>query len=118
MLEQLRKLCTPAFLYFMLSFFSILMILLQNVMQGNRNLYCLGNYKCHVSSSLLPFIGKIAYMLLVTLGLNELCRRGYSQISWFIFLFPFIMMFVLIGAFMMSFGVIDHHYNHVQPLSF
>jgi hypothetical protein len=116
MLEQLRKLCTPAFLYFVISSISILSILIQNVLQGDRHTYCVGNYRCHVTSSLVPFIGKVLYMLLVTLGLNELCRRGYSNLSWFIFLFPFIMMFVLIGAFMMSLGTMEQHYSHTQDI--
>lgn len=116
MLDQLRKLCTPSFLYFIISAVSILSILIQNILQGNRHMYCVGSYKCHVSSSLVPFVGKVLYVLLVTLGLNELCKRGYSNFSWFIFLFPFIMMFVLIGAFMLSFGTIDQHYSHVQTI--
>jgi len=86
-------------------------------MYGDRHTYCLGTYRCNMSSTLIPFLGKIVYMLLVTLGLNELCKRGYSNLSWFIFLFPFIMMFVLLGAFMMSFGVMETHYSHVQPIS-
>lgn len=116
MVIELRKLCTPAFLYFVLSALSILSILLQNILYGNRHTYCLGNYRCHVSSSLIPFVGKVLYMLLVTLGLNELCRRGYTNLSWFIFLFPFIMMFVLVGTYMLSFGVIEQHYSHVQEI--
>lgn len=116
MLEQLRKLCTPAFLYFLLSSLSIMAILLQNVMYGNRETYCLGSYRCHMSSTLIPFLGKILYMLLVTLGLNELCKRGYSNISWLIFLFPFIMMFVLIGSFMLAAGTLERHYSHTQVI--
>lgn len=116
MLIQLRELCTPAFLYFIISFVSILSILIQNMIQGNRHTYCLGSYRCHVGSSLVPFIGKVLYMLLVTLGLNELCRRGYSNLSWFVFLFPFIMMFVMLGAFMLSFGTIEQHYSHTQGI--
>jgi hypothetical protein len=116
MLDQLRNLCTPAFLYFLLSSLSIMTILLQNVLYGTRDTYCIGSYRCHMSSTLIPFLGKIVYMLLVTLGLNELCKRGYSNISWLIFLFPFIMMFVLIGSFMLSFGTLESHYSHTQQL--
>lgn len=115
---NLRKLCTPAFLYFIISAVSIFSILVQNLMQGDRNTYCLGNYKCHMSSALVPFVGKVVYMLLVTLGLNELCRRGYSNISWFIFLFPLIMMFVLLGAFMMSFGTIEENHFYSRHINF
>lgn len=113
---DLRKLCTPALLYFSLSVFTIVVILIQNVLQGNRNTYCLGNYQCHVSSTLFPFIGKVLYTLLITLGLNEMCRRGYSNLSWFVFLFPFIMMFVLLGSYMMSMGTIEQHYSHTQAI--
>jgi hypothetical protein len=114
MLEQIRKLCTPAFLYFMISSISILSILIQNIFQGNRHTYCVGSYRCHVTSTLVPFLGKVLYMILVTLGLNELCKRGYTNLSWFIFLFPLIMMFVLIGIFMITFGTLEQHYSHVQ----
>ena len=44
---------------------------------------------------------KILYIIVWTLILDYLCRKGYSKVSWLLVLFPLIMMFVLIGGFML-----------------
>ena len=40
---------------------------------------------------------KLVYVLLWTYILQLLCRKGYSSVSWFLVLLPFIGMFILIG---------------------
>jgi len=31
-----------------------------------------------------------------------ICRAGYSSVSWFLVLFPFVLFFILIAAFLFS----------------
>jgi hypothetical protein len=95
MLKALQKLCTPAHVYFLLSLVSLLIMAFQNL--GNVNKYCVGNYECTVTSTLGVFAVKMLYVVFWTWVLNTLCRAGYTRLSWFIFLFPFISMFVLIA---------------------
>lgn len=95
MMEQLKKLCTPAHVYFLISVLSLIIMGVQNL--GNVNKYCVGNYECTVTNTLGVFVVKFLYVVFWTWVLNTLCRAGYKRLSWFIFLLPFISMFVLIA---------------------
>jgi hypothetical protein len=92
-LEIIKNLCTPAYLYLVISLLSIFTIFTCNY---NKRNYCLGEMKSHHPNSPYFYIYKIIYVLLVTFILNQLCERGYENISWFLILFPYILMFLLI----------------------
>jgi hypothetical protein len=96
----LKDLCTPASLYLVLSLIALAVMFFQNI--GSENMYCLGNYHCNVSSVSLIFIIKILYVLFWTWVLNLICRAGYTTVSWFLVLFPFILFFILIALFLLS----------------
>ena len=68
----LRKLCTPAYVYLVISVIFIIIAAIQNY--GNINVYCLGSYSCDVSSTFLIFIIKLLYVLFWTWILNLICR--------------------------------------------
>ena len=95
MFKTLKSLCTPAHVYFLLSLVSLIIMAFQNL--GNVNKYCVGNYECTVTSTLGVFAVKMLYVGFWTWVLNTLCKAGYTRLSWFIFLLPFIAMFVLIA---------------------
>ena len=88
------SLCTPAFIYVLLSSIGIIILAYQNY--GNQNLYCVGNVNCSVESTTPVFIAKILYVLFWTFILNTLCSYGYYKLSWFILLLPFILFFVIV----------------------
>lgn len=100
---DIKKLCTPAYVYLVISMISIILMILQNA--GNTNTYCLGNYACMVSNTAWVFAGKAFYVVIWTYILNLICSYGYRNISWFLVLFPFILFFILIGLFMLNQGV-------------
>ena len=100
---DIKKLCTPAYVYLVISMISIILMIIQNA--GNTNTYCLGNYACMVSNTAWVFAGKAFYVVLWTFILNLICSYGYRNISWFLVLFPFILFFILIGLFMLNQGV-------------
>jgi len=88
------SLCTPAFIYILLSSIGIIILAYQNY--GNQNLYCVGNVNCPVESTTPVFVAKILYVLFWTFILNTLCSYGYYKLSWFILLLPFILFFVIV----------------------
>ena len=96
----LRNLCTPSYVYLVISMIALFIMLFQNI--GNANLYCLGSYSCSVGSTTLIFVIKILYILFWTWILNLICRAGATNIAWFLVLFPFILMFVLLALLMLS----------------
>ena len=100
---DIKKLCTPAYVYLVISIISIIIMIIQN--SGNTNTYCLGNYGCQVSNTAWVFAGKAFYVILWTYILNLICSYGYRNISWFLVLFPFMLFFILIGLFMINQGV-------------
>jgi uncharacterized membrane protein len=100
---DIKKICTPAYVYLVISTISIILMIIQNA--GNTNTYCLGNYSCIVSNTAWVFAGKAVYVILWTFILNLICSQGYKNISWFLVLFPFILFFILIGLFMINQGV-------------
>ena len=103
MLEQIKYLCKPAYVYLVISVIATVILMFQN--NGNRNRYCVGSFECEVPNTALIFLVKFLYIAFWTFVLNSICRSGYKQFAWFLVLLPFIMFFVLIGMAMLKQGV-------------
>jgi hypothetical protein len=96
----LKKLCTPAFLYFFISMVGLVMMIFQNI--GNTNSYNVGNFSCRVPSTILVFIIKFVYIVFWTYVLNLICKDGHVGVSWLLVLLPFILLFVMMGLLMIN----------------
>ena len=92
---DLKKLCTPSFIYFLVSVLSFVLIMLQNL--GNTNTYCIGSYSCDVVSTFFALIIQAGYILFWTWILDLMCKAGYSEIAWFVLLVPVILFFIIFG---------------------
>lgn len=98
--KRLKDLCTPAAFYFVISMIGVLLVLFQNL--GNNGRYTLGSFSCRVPSVIMVFIVKLIYILFWTWVLNLICKDGHKEISWFLVLLPFLLLFVIIGLVMMN----------------
>lgn len=105
LMKNINNVCSPAYFYLMLSLVALIVSLYDNMNNFNsNNMYCVGNYKCHVPSTITVFVLNILYIAFWTFALNCLCRSGYTNIAWFLVLIPFILFFVIIGYVMISQG--------------
>lgn len=95
---KITQLCTPAYVYFFISIFALILAAFQNI--GNTNQYTLGMFSCNVPSCVIIFIIKIIYILFWTWVLNLICKDGYTWISWLLVLLPFLLLFVILGIVM------------------
>ncbi len=98
--KNIKDLCPPAALYFIVSMLSIFMLIFQNL--GNSNSYTVGSFSCKVPSTILIFTIKLIYVLFWTWVLNLICRDGYVGISWLLVLLPWVLLFVIIGMIMIN----------------
>lgn len=96
----LKNLCTPSYLYLILSLFLLGAMAFQNFGYANR--YCVGIHSCNVPSTIMVFVIKFMYILFWTWILNLICRAGAPHLAWFLFIFPFILLFTLIAMMMSS----------------
>ena len=103
--SYIKSLCTPAYVYFIMSIVALVLIMLQNA--GNTTQYCAGNFACDVSSTGIVLIAHGLYIIFWTFILNSLCNAGYKNLSWFILLLPLILGFILIGLFILEKGTIQ-----------
>ena len=101
-IAELRKYCTPARLYAYISLFSMALLIIQNV--GNCGVFQAGSVECAAPSLVGIFLGQGLYIAFWTLVLQSLCKYGYESLSWFVFLFPLVMFFVLMGVAMLGAG--------------
>ena len=97
---SLKKLCTPALLYFVISIFAWGIVLFQNL--GNFHSYHLGNFSCRVPNTILVFVLKLLYILFWTYVLQLICKDGHVGISWLLVLLPWLLLFVIIGLLMLN----------------
>ena len=102
MLESIKKLCTPAYVYLVISVLAMLILMVQN--GGNTTKYCVGSFNCDVPSTTMVFIVKILYIAFWTFVLNYICKAGYKNVSWFLVLLPFLGFFIGIGLFILARG--------------
>ena len=93
--NKLSQLCTPSYIYFIISVLAITISVIQNI--GNNKKYTLGSFSCRVPSCIAIFIIKVIYILFWTWILNLMCKDGHSGIAWFLVLLPFVMLFVIMG---------------------
>ena len=98
--RSLKELCSPALVYFIISFISIALILFQNL--GNENSYNVGTFSCRVPNTAIVFIIKFIYVIFWTWVLNLICKDGYTNISWLLVLLPWVLLFVNIGLIMLN----------------
>ena len=95
MKNKIKNLCVPAQLYLAISFLSIFILLFRNL--GDTSVYRCGMYKIKTPINCLVFyVLKVLYVILWTYVLQYLCSKGYSNVSWFLVLMPFILMLSLI----------------------
>lgn len=99
-LATIKKLCTPAQIYFYISLAALLFLVLQNL--GNNNVFCIGNYECDVSNTWIVIFFKVLYIIFWTFILNLLCKNGLTQLAWFLLILPFLLAFVLIGLLVLN----------------
>lgn len=100
-LSIFKQICTPAQIYFALSFVSILSMMLQNIQDKNN--YCCGLFSAPTPiNNVVYFIFKIVYVFIWTYLLNLLCKKGYKSVSWLLLLLPLIGMFIIIGLLIIS----------------
>ena len=97
---NIKDLCTPASIYFVISIISLAIILLQNL--GNQQSYTVGSFSCRVPSTVLVFVIKLIYILFWTWILNLICKDGHTGVSWLLVLLPFILLFVMMGLLMIN----------------
>jgi hypothetical protein len=97
--SKLSQLCTPSYVFFIISVLSIAIVALQNI--GNKGKYNLGMFSCNVPSCVAVFIVKVVYILFWTWVLNLMCNDGHSGIAWFLVLLPFVLLFVAVGMAML-----------------
>ena len=78
-----NKLCTPAKIYFAFSVVACIIMLF------NR-------------SHIITVFSKLIFAFIWAFILGWLCSKGYSSLSWFLVLLPFVMMLLV------AFGIMSH----------
>ena len=115
-MKTIRKLCTPAYVYLVISVIAIVTMMIQN--GGNHDRFCLGSYECGVESTAAVFLGQGLYSVFWVFVLDCVCKAGHKNISWFLVLFPYILMFILLGFFVLESGkeglTTKHHKKHTK----
>lgn len=96
---NLKKLCNPSMLYFVLSLVALVVMGIQNL-NGSDDTFCLGQYECNLGNKMVVFLLNAVYILFWTFILDLMCKAGYSEISWFIVLIPFMLFFLFLGIIM------------------
>ena len=96
----LRNLCTPAYIYLVISMVLLVVMYIQN--RNNINVYCLGAYECDVTNLTAIFLVKFVYILFWTWILNLICSSGFTSISWLLLLLPIILSFLLVALLFIS----------------
>jgi hypothetical protein len=99
--KKFQQLCSPSKLYLIISLVSVILILIQNLFETSK--YCVGMYSCKINfPNVFIFIMKLIYIIVWTIILDSLCKNNYMEIAWGLVLLPYILMFVIIGYFMLT----------------
>ena len=99
MLDSVRKLCSPAYVYLVISMISVFVLMFQNM--GSNHVFCAGSYSCNATNTALVFTIQIIFIFFLTWLLNTLCQNGASVVSWILVILPIVFMFTMIAMFLL-----------------
>ena len=102
LMKTLKNLCTPALVYLVISLLALSVILFQNLFTSQE--FCLGTFTCPTSNvaKIILFLFELLYVVFWTWILTLICKSGYKSIAWAIVLFPIILMFLILGMFILQ----------------
>jgi hypothetical protein len=72
-----------------------------DITRNDKDKICLVNLSCKIESKPVFYILNVLFILLWAFVLNVLCNFGWSKLSWFLFLFPYILLgiaFIIIAG--------------------
>jgi hypothetical protein len=93
--KSLKELCTPAFVYFVVSMIGLIIMVLTNL--GNTTKCNLGLFSFYVPNVTFVFIIQFIYILFWTWILNLICKDNRKGFAWFLVLIPFILSFIILA---------------------
>jgi len=82
MVVGLNNLCTPAYVYLMISAVALVVMAFQNM--GSESIYCLGSYSCDVSSTTFIFVVKMCLRIILDVAFEhhlQIRFYGYFVVS-------------------------------------
>ena len=91
----INNFCTPAKLYFIISVILLVISLYYDITRNDKDKICLGKLSCKLENKPVFYLLNVLFILLWAFVLNLLCRFGWSRLSWFLFLFPYIILGIL-----------------------
>jgi hypothetical protein len=90
----INNICTPAKLYFIISLILLAISLYYDITRNDKDKICLGKLSCKLENKPMFYVLNILFILVWAFVLNLLCFFGWSKLSWFLFLFPYIILFI------------------------
>lgn len=100
LINKIRKLCTPAYVYLVISVIAMVAMIIQN--GGNSNEFCVGVHSCEVENKGAIFIAQGLYTAFWVFVLDSICKAGHKNISWFLVLLPYILLFIMLAMFILG----------------
>ena len=101
---KIKALCRPAKFYLYLSLVGVAFSLLQNLSRFDNSQYKCGSFSVSVPSVMLIFVFKLMYIGFWAYVINLICKDDNKRLAWLLVLFPFLLMFVILGLLMLTGG--------------
>ena len=90
LMKKVNALCRPAYLYLAVSVLVILILIIQNIINGDKKELCVGTFSCNVTNVVIILTLKILYVLFWTVVLDALCKYGFKSLSWVLVVLPYV----------------------------
>ena len=101
-MNAVMNLCSPSKIYFFVAIILLFLSFVSDARNKDKDKVCLGKLKC--KNKPMYYLLNVLFILFWTWVLNKLCTMGWVKLSWFLLIFPFLMLVILF--FMVSFLVI------------
>jgi hypothetical protein len=94
--ETFYNLCLPSKLYMILGIILLIVSYFHDLRTKDEEKICLGNLKCAIKNKPAYYAFNLTFILFWAWFLNLLCRYGWVKTAWFIFIFPYVVLFLVL----------------------
>lgn len=94
-MQLFYNLCTPSKIYLVVGIILLSISLYYDITKNDTDKICLGSVKCKIKNKPSYYLLNVFFIILWSWILNLLCRYGWTTLSWFLLLFPYILMVVV-----------------------